>query len=120
MAKAGAADVLSDSDLVKTIVLEDAPWSRRVSGVFGNDLANQAPDKAHIIATLNPIKTNDDKLAKQSYTVSLRAPLHNKQGAGDICAKYPSGGGRAAAAGINSLPNEMLREFIETVIMYYK
>jgi len=120
MAKAQEASVLSDNDLVKTIVLEDAPWSRRVSGVFGNDLANQAPDKAHIIVTLNPIEQNDDKLSKQSYTVSLRAPLKNKQGAGDICAKFPTGGGRAAAAGINSLPKEMLTEFIETVTAYYQ
>ena len=120
MAKASEASVLSDSELVKTIVLEDAPWSRRVSGVFGNDLANQAPDKAHIIVTLNPVKQNDEKSAKKSYTVSLRAPLNNKQGAGDICAKYPTGGGRAAAAGINLLPNEMLREFIDCVTAYYQ
>ncbi|MCP4325385.1 MAG: DHH family phosphoesterase, partial [Alteromonadales bacterium] len=51
MEKAQAAKVLSDNKIVKTIVLDDAPWARRVSGVFGNDLANQSPDKAHIVIT---------------------------------------------------------------------
>ena len=120
MAKAGAADVLSDSDLVKTIVLEDAPWSRRVSGVFGNDLANQAPDKAHIVVTLNQLKAGDVKAQQSSYTLSLRAPLNNKQGAGDICAQFPTGGGRAAAAGVNVLHKENLNTFIEAVESFYR
>ncbi|MEY8201006.1 MAG: DHH family phosphoesterase [Colwellia sp.] len=124
MAKAHAADVLSDNALVKTIMLEDAPWSRRVSGVFGNDLANQAPDKAHIVITLNPLKrdpqTEGEEQHEQSYTLSLRAPLNNKQGAGDICAKFPTGGGRAAAAGVNALPKSKLTEFIKYVESYYQ
>ena len=124
MAKASAADVLSDNEIVKTIVLEDAAWSRRVSGVFGNDLANQSPDKAHIVITLNsskmaPEKANDLQ-NEQNYTVSLRAPLNNKQGAGDICAHFPTGGGRAAAAGINVLPKSRLDEFIQHVERYYR
>jgi hypothetical protein len=120
MTKARAADVLSDSNLVKTIILENAPWSRRVSGVFGNDLANQSPDKAHIVVTLNTPQTHDKKVSEQSYTLSLRAPLNNRQGAGDICAQFLTGGGRAAAAGVNSLPKSMLRTFIERVENYYQ
>ncbi|TWX71871.1 DHH family phosphoesterase [Colwellia demingiae] len=124
MAKARTADVLSDNDIVKTIVLEDAAWSRRVSGVFGNDLANQAPDKAHIVITLNPIEVDLQSKNKiqneQSYTLSLRAPLNNKQGAGDICAQFPTGGGRAAAAGVNALPKGRLVEFIKQVESYYR
>ncbi|PKH87949.1 acetyltransferase [Colwellia sp. Bg11-28] len=124
MAKACAADVLSDSDVVKTIVLEDAPWSRRVSGVFGNELANQAPDKAHIVITLNPIdihlQSKNEGQKEQSYTLSLRAPLNNKQGAGDICAQFPTGGGRAAAAGVNALPKSRVDEFIKHVESYYR
>jgi hypothetical protein len=124
MAKASTADVLSDNEIVKTIVLEDAAWSRRVSGVFGNDLANQSPDKAHVVITLNslemaPEKANDLQ-NEQSYTVSLRAPLNNKQGAGDICAHFPTGGGRAAAAGVNVLPKSRLDEFIQHVERYYR
>jgi len=110
MAKAQAAKVIADNDKVKAIELDDAPWARRVSGVLGNDLANQSPDKAHIVLTLNEAA---------GYTVSLRAPLNNKQGAGDICASFPTGGGRAAAAGVNALPAEMLGEFIDSVSKYY-
>jgi len=116
MKKAQAAKVLSNNKVVKTIVLDDAPWARRVSGVFGNDLANQSPDKAHIVITLNQVQAKSE----QSYTVSLRAPLNNKQGAGDICAQFPTGGGRAAAAGVNALPINNLDEFITAVNNYYQ
>jgi len=116
MAKAQVAKVLNNNKLVKTIVLDDAPWARRVSGVFGNDLANQSPDKAHIVITLNQVEAANE----QTYTVSLRAPLNNKQGAGDICAQFPTGGGRAAAAGVNALPIDSLDEFIKVVEDYYQ
>ena len=98
--------------------MADEAWARRVSGVFGNDLANQAPDRAHIVLTLN--KHDDNSQQEASYTISLRAPLNNKQGAGDICAKFPTGGGRAAAAGVNALPVNQLDEFIDTVAKYYQ
>ncbi|WP_019027478.1 hypothetical protein [Colwellia piezophila] len=120
MKKAQAAKVLTDNAVVKTIILEDGAWSRRVSGVFGNDLANQAPNKAHIVVTLNPVQADDKATNEASYTVSLRAPLNNKQGAGDICAQYPSGGGRAAAAGVNALPLNALDQFIAHVARYYQ
>jgi hypothetical protein len=122
MDKARTAKVLSDNAVVKTIVLDDAPWARRVSGVFGNDLANESPDKAHIVITLNSAapKTDISVASEQTFTVSLRAPLNNKQGAGDVCAQFPTGGGRAAAAGINELPSLMLNKFINTVKEYYQ
>ena len=110
MDKAISAKILFDSDSCKTVELPDEAWARRVSGVFGNELANQSPDKAHIVFTVNTDKT---------YTVSLRAPLNNKQGAGDICADFPTGGGRAAAAGVNKLPAEKVNAFIEAVAQYY-
>ncbi|NQY50832.1 MAG: DHH family phosphoesterase [Colwellia sp.] len=124
MEQAQAAKVLTDSNLVKTIILDDAPWARRVSGVFGNALANEAPGKAHIVITLNQAKaitgTDTRTENEQSYTVSLRAPLNNKQGAGDICAQFPTGGGRAAAAGVNALPKSRLDKFIKQVASYYQ
>jgi len=110
MNKAKSADVLVENASFKAVQLADEPWARRVSGVFGNDLANTSPDKAHAVLTLN---------ADDSYTVSLRAPLSNKQGAGDLCASFPTGGGRAAAAGINALPQEMLSDFFSSVSKYY-
>ena len=117
MNKAQSAKVISEQASVKAVQLADEAWSRRVSGVFGNELANQAPDRAHIVLTLN--KVDESYQEQVSYTVSLRAPLNNKQGAGDICSQFPTGGGRAAAAGVNALPNEMLGEFIDTVAKYY-
>lgn len=111
MQKAHSAQVIADEASVKVVQLADEAWARRVSGVFGNELANQSPDKAHAVVTLNTDNT---------YTISLRAPLNNKQGAGDICAQFPTGGGRAAAAGINALPEQMLSEFIRHVAKYYE
>jgi len=94
------------SDCFALFELPNEAWSRRISGVYGNLLANQAPDMAHAVLTLN---------SDGSYLVSLRAPLNNKQGAGELCAQFATGGGREAAAGINNLPKEMLATFIEQV-----
>ncbi|MEL0628720.1 DHH family phosphoesterase [Psychromonas aquatilis] len=99
------------SDLLSIFELPDQPWSRRISGVYGNLLANQQPDSAFAVLTQN---------AQNNYLVSLRAPLNNKQGAGDICSQFESGGGRAAAAGINQLPKNELNHFIELVEAHYK
>lgn len=111
MQQAESAKVLADNAICKVVQLDDAAWARRVSGVFGNELANRQPDKAHAVVTLNEDAT---------YTVSLRAPLNNKQGASDICIQFPTGGGRAGAAGINHLPAEQLENFIETLTNYYR
>lgn len=120
MHKALTAEILADSEISKVVQLDDAPWARRVSGVFGNDLANQSPDKAHAVITLNTSILNANGLnADVSYTVSVRAPLNNKQGADEICIQFPTGGGRAGAAGINKLPQNMLETFINTLNDYY-
>ena len=109
-ARACSAAVLSESDLSYAVLLEDAAWSRRISGTYGNHLANLAPQRAHIVVTT---------VDKDNYLISLRAPLNNKVGAGDICAQFETGGGRAAAAGINLLPKEHLPDLIAKVEAYY-
>ena len=111
MAQAKSAKILADDDVCKVMLLPDEAWARRVCGVFGNELANLSPNKAHAVLT-----NNQDG----SYTVSLRAPLNNKQGADEVCVQFPTGGGRAAAAGINQLPDEMVEQFITTVTQYYR
>lgn len=116
MVQAESAEVLADNTVCKVVLLADEAWSRRVSGVFGNELANQSPDKAHAVLTVNETMSSDEDT---SYTVSVRAPLNNKQGADNICIQFPTGGGRAGAAGINQLPKEMLGKFIATVSEYY-
>ncbi|MBA6230775.1 MULTISPECIES: DHH family phosphoesterase [unclassified Colwellia] len=116
MAQAQSAEILADNDVCKVVLLADEAWSRRVSGVFGNELANLSPNKAHAVLTLNETDTLN---MQATYTVSLRAPLHNKQGADSVCVQFPTGGGRAGAAGINQLPKEILGKFIATVSEYY-
>ena len=95
---------------VAVFMMPDEPWARRVSGVYSNDLANNDPDRAHAVLTTK---------ANGCYLVSVRAPLNNKTGADELCMKFPTGGGRKAAAGVNDLPGEMLREFIDTFAAFY-
>ncbi|MDG3088633.1 DHH family phosphoesterase [Vibrio hannami] len=101
---------MHESDKLKVFELPNSAASRRISGVFGNYLANQTPDSAHAVFTLNKDET---------YTVSLRAPLNNKKGAGEICGSFPTGGGREAAAGVNALPQDEVEKFIQIVESYY-
>jgi len=109
--KAVETKAFYDTELVTGFELPDDTWARRISGVFGNELANLSPDKAHAIFTINTDNT---------YTVSLRAPLSNKQGAGDICSQFATGGGRAAAAGVNALPKDQINDFLTVVENYYR
>ena len=108
--KAQSALEIENNNRLLAIELEDAAWARRISGVYGNELANANPNKAILVLTKND---------SGSFRVSLRAPINNKQGAGDICAKFETGGGRAAAAGINALPESQLVELLASVQEYY-
>lgn len=78
-------------------------WSRRVAGVFSNTLARQEPELAHALLMAN----NDGSLR-----ISVRSPLSHRYGADILCRQFPSGGGRAAAAGINQLPPDQKSEFL--------
>ncbi|MCF8055476.1 MAG: acetyltransferase [Desulfocapsa sp.] len=81
----------------------NTPWARRVSGVFSNLRAREKKDAAHAL-----IVENDDTTLR----ISVRAPLNNRKNADTLCLSFPTGGGRAAAAGINNLPSEMLDDFL--------
>ena len=82
----------------------DSPWSRRVSGVFANLKARENPAGAHAMITENSDGT---------LRISVRAPIAAKHSADTLCLSFPSGGGRAAAAGINALPEDMLGDFMD-------
>lgn len=84
-------------------VLPAQAWARRVSGVLGNQLAQDFPDRAHALLTTLP---------EGGYVVSVRAPLTNKQGADQLCRAFPTGGGRQGAAGINHLPEDLYDTFV--------
>lgn len=92
-------------------ILPDQNWAKRVSGVFGNKLANDYPTRAHAIVT---------ELPDKHYLVSVRAPLNNKKGADEICRQFETGGGRKGAAGINELPAADLEKFIDVFEDYYR
>lgn len=98
------------SEKLSVFELPNEAWARRISGVYGNLLANKYPNSAHAVLTQN---------ADGTYMVSLRAPLNNKQGAGEICSSFATGGGREAAAGINALPKESIAEFVTVVESKY-
>ena len=110
-AKANEAKLLFDEPHAKVLLLPNAPWARRVSGVFGNALAKANPEKAHAVIT---------EKSQGGYLVSVRAPLNNKQGADEVCSQFPTGGGRAAAAGINDLPKDSIQAFIDAFSCFYQ
>ena len=102
MAKAEELQPELATDACALYSLPDAPWSRRVSGSFGNRLAQSWPNRAHAILTRR----------SNGYTVSVRAPLAAPTGADELCRRFDSGGGRKAAAGINCLPEAKVAEFV--------
>lgn len=104
MAMAEALQPLHAKPPTAVFLLPDEAWARRVSGVYSNDLATNNPDRAHAVLTLN---------AKGNYLISVRAPMANKQGAAELCMQFPTGGGRAGAAGINDLPIDRLQDFVD-------
>jgi hypothetical protein len=103
MAKAEALQPLHAKPTSAVFLLPEEAWARRVSGVYSNDLATNNPTRAHAVLTLN---------AKGNYLISVRAPMTNKQGAAELCMQFPTGGGRAGAAGINDLPLDRLQDFV--------
>lgn len=116
--QAGAEDLARAEDLLPEFatetaalyVLPDAAWSRRVNGVFGNRLAQAAPQRAHAVLVTKP----------GGYAVSVRAPRNKPAGADVLCLAFATGGGRQAAAGINQLPQDDLARFVAAFRSAYK
>jgi hypothetical protein len=73
-------------------------------------LVNLFPNRAHAVLT---------EKSNGSYLVSVRAPLNRKKGADELCRKFATGGGRAAAAGINDLPADQFDEFARRFVQMY-
>lgn len=111
MASAQNTKPIQPSEASSVYMLPNEAWARRVSGVFGNDLANESPDRAHAVIT---------EKENGNYLVSVRAPLNNKTGADEICRSFPTGGGRKAAAGINDLDKQDLDKFVQQFDQFYQ
>lgn len=86
-------------------------WARRVAGVYSNTLARERPEMAHGLVTANSDAT---------YRISVRAPLNDRTGADELCRQFPTGGGRAAAAGINNLPADQLDRFYQEFMKQFE
>ena len=111
MALAASVTPARETPRIAAFILPDEAWARRVSGVYSNDLANGFPGRAHAVLT---------ERADGAYLVSVRAPLEDKRGADALCRQFPTGGGRAAAAGINALPGDQLEAFLDAFATWYE
>jgi hypothetical protein len=83
-------------------MLPDAAWARRASGTLANDKAKAHDGSA--VAIVSP-KTDG------GYLVSVRVPRDFSVSAEAFCRRFPTGGGRKTAAGINHLPSEEFEGF---------
>jgi single-stranded DNA-specific DHH superfamily exonuclease len=92
------------NDRARVVVLPDVPWSRRVSGSLANELAAAQPRQAQAVLR--------QRRGGEELSVSVRAPRAAPGGADRLCAAF-GGSGRAAAAGIDALPQGDLDRFIE-------
>jgi len=102
MARAVAVNAADARATGRIFVLPAEKWARRISGVFGNQLAVESPEQAHAVLTAKP---------DGGYVVSVRAPMVAKSGADTLCSQFETGGGRKGAAGINHLPETELGRF---------
>ncbi|MCC5854442.1 MAG: DHH family phosphoesterase [Idiomarina sp.] len=100
-----------ENESLIVLLLPDADWARRISGTIANQLMEQQPNKAVLVAT--PWQVGE-------LLVSLRAPRTNNEGAGELCSQFPGGGGRAGAGGITGLPNERFDEVVAQVEARYR
>ena len=105
--RAAALRPVLETPRVAVYVLPAETWARRVSGVYANDLARGAPGRAHALVTRRP---------EGGAVVSVRAPLSHSVGADALCRRFPTGGGRQGAAGINDLPEERFDDFVRAFV----
>lgn len=103
MSKAAAVRAELETERHGLYLLPSESWARRVSGVLANRLAQGASGRAHALLT---------RLPDGGFVVSVRAPLDTRQGADELCRRFPSGGGRKAAAGINRLAESDYDAFV--------
>jgi hypothetical protein len=83
-------------------MLPDAAWARRASGTLANDKAKAHDGSA--VAIVSP-------RTEGGYLVSVRVPRDFSVSAEAFCRRFPTGGGRKTAAGINHLPREEFETF---------
>lgn len=88
-------------------LLPDTAWARRVIGIWANNLSQAYPERAHLILCPD---------GEGTFSASVRTARAHPQSASAFCRRYPEGGGREAAAGINRFPETgiagLITEFV--------
>lgn len=102
-ARASACAPLRSGGGALATLLPAEPWARRIHGVLANHLS-----KAHADQAVAVLVENEDGTVR----VSVRAARTRPSGADRLCRSFPTGGGRALAAGISRLPRDRLDEFL--------
>jgi hypothetical protein len=96
-------DAIAGTRAAEVFLLPDAQWSRRVAGTFANRLALAEPHRAHAVLTPRDA---------ESLSVSVRSPPRAAPSASEFCRRFPTGGGRERAAGIQRLERTGLEAFV--------
>jgi len=102
--RANAVSPLRETLTGRIFAFPAEKWANRIAGVFSNEKARERPDTAHALLVDNGDTT---------FMVSVRAPLARRFGADSLCRAFATGGGRAAAAGINALPAGQVEDFFQ-------
>lgn len=97
-------------------ILPPEPWARRYGSSFANEKALARPGSALAVLMAK---------AEGGYVVSIRSPRPSKAAgapspsAAALAARFPSGGGRPLAAGINHLDADKAPAFLEEFRRFY-
>lgn len=102
--RAKAVPALRETRKGRIFAFPAEKWANRIAGVFSNEKARERSDMAHALLVDNGDTT---------FMVSVRAPLARRTGADSLCRAFSTGGGRAAAAGINALPGVQVEDFFQ-------
>lgn len=100
----------SEADGSAIYLLPDAPWARRISGTFANTLASGGTPRSYAVLT---------ERSDGDYVVSVRSGQPDLRSANGLCDRFPTGGGRRAAAGINRLAADDLENFARAFHEYF-
>ncbi len=112
-ARFGGLRPLADAPGAEAFLLPDEPWARRYGATWANERVLANPAGALAVLHVQP---------DGAHLVSIRSPRASGQAARPASAlakEFPTGGGRALAAGINRLPPEDLERFLARFAAYY-
>jgi hypothetical protein len=91
-------------------LLPNAPWARRISGIFANQLTAACDGRSFAVMT---------EQSNGSYSVSVRSGAPNTHPAHRFCETFETGGGRRAAGGVNHLPAGEVERFAVRFFGYF-